>query len=288
MTCSKHMTAMKKTFVIPLLLAAMAYGTPSMAATNAIASCYDSKLAAPTLAPTKELFVIIDQTTLLDDGLKQSVANQLRPFLTAGNGFSVLVFSAFTQGKYTQLLTSGQLDHPMPAEQRNDVSKPRLTKYDQCMAQQSSLAAQAVGGALRLSFEGTSGDIAKSDVLASLKDISSKVKQSPATEKVVLLVSDMLENSSVSSFYASQTVRRIDPERELKLASDSQLFGHFADARVYVIGAGLLTDDGKKNKAAYRDPKTMLALSSFWKSYFEKSKAQLMEFGQPALLNQIK
>lgn len=279
---------MKKLFFIPLLLSAMAFYTSSMAATEAIPSCYDSKLSAPAVPLTKEIFVIIDQTTLLDDQLKQSVANQIRPFLTAGNGFSVLVFSAFTQGKYTQLLTSGQLDHPLPAEQRNDVSKPRLSKFDQCLTRQSALAGQAVGGALRTAFEGTSGEIAKSDVLASLKDISGKVRQSQATEKVVLLASDMLENSSVSSFYASQSVRRIDPEREIKLASDNQLIANFGDARIYVIGAGLLSDDAKKNKAAYRDPKTMQALASFWRTYFEKSKAQLVEFGQPALLNQVK
>lgn len=279
---------MKKPFLVTLLLSAMAFCTSSMAATDVIPSCYDSKLSAPAIPLTKEIFVIIDQTTLLDDQLKQSVANQIRPFLTAGNGFSLVVFSAFTQGKYTQLLTSGQLDHPLPVAQRNDVSKPRLSKFDQCMARQSALAGQAVGGALRTAFEGTSGEIAKSDVLASLKDISGKVRQSKANEKVVLLVSDMLENSSVSSFYASQSVRRIDPERELKLATDSQLIGNFGDARVYVIGAGLLSDDAKKNKAAYRDPKTMQALASFWKSYFDKSKAQLIEFGQPALLNQVK
>jgi len=279
---------MKKPFLVTLLLSAMAFCTSSMAATDVIPSCYDSKLSAPAIPLTKEIFVIIDQTTLLDDQLKQSVANQIRPFLTAGNGFSLVVFSAFTQGKYTQLLTSGQLDHPLPVAQRNDVSKPRLSKFDQCMARQSALAGQAVGGALRTAFEGTSGEIAKSDVLASLKDISGKVRQSKANEKVVLLVSDMLENSSVSSFYASQSVRRIDPERELKLATDSQLIGNFGDARVYVIGAGLLSDDAKKNKAAYRDPKTMQALASFWKSYFDKSKAQLVEFGQPALLNQVK
>lgn len=279
---------MRKPLFITLLLSALAFGTFSIAATDAIPSCYDSKLAAPTVPLAKEIFVIIDQTTPLDDQLKQSIANQVRPFLTAGNGFSLLVFSAFTQGKYTQLLTSGQLDHPLPAAQRNDVSKPRLSKFDQCMGLQSAQAAQAVGGALRTAFGGTSGEIAKSDVLASLKDISGKVRQSQASEKVVLLVSDMLENSSVSSFYASQSVRRIDSEREIKLATDNQLIGNFGDARIYVLGAGLLSDDAKKSKAAYRDPKTMQALASFWKSYFDKSKAQLMEFGQPALLNQIK
>jgi hypothetical protein len=279
---------MKKPCFIILLMSSLALSTNSIAATDAIASCYDSKLSAPAIAQTKEIFVLIDQTTLLNEDLKQSVANQVRPFLTAGNGFSVLVFSAFTQGKYTQLLTSGQLDHPMPAEQRNDVSKPRLAKFDHCLSQQSAKAMQAVGAALRTSFEGTSGDIAKSDVLASLKDISSKVKQSHAREKVVLLVSDMLENSSVTSFYANQGVRKIDPDHELKLVQGNQLIGNFGGARLYVLGAGLLGIDDKKNKAQYRDPKTMSALASFWKRYFDQSKALLLEFGQPALLNQIK
>jgi hypothetical protein len=198
------------------------------------------------------------------------------------------VFSAFTQGKYTQLLTAGQLDHQLPTEKRNDISKPVLNKFDLCMSRQPAVAAQVVGGAMRMAFEGSSADIAKSDILASLKDISGKVRQSPATEKVVLLVSDMLENSSVSSFYANNAVRKIDPTHEMQLASVNQFVGDFGGARLYVMGAGLLNNIDKKSKAQYRDPKTMQALGAFWRSYFEKSRAQLLEFGEPALLNQIR
>lgn len=271
------------------LIALFSVASVASFANGSIPSCYDSKLPEPTIAPAVELFVVVDQTTLLDDTLKQSVANQVRPFLAAGNSYSILVFSAYTQGKYTQLLTSGQLNHPLPPAKRNDISKPLLSKFDQCMSRQAGLAAQSVGNALRSSFDGTSGDIAKSDILASLKDIASKVRQSPANEKVVLLVSDMLENSSLSSFYASQAVRKIDPSHELQLVEGNKLFGDFGGARVYVMGAGLLNNLDRKSKSQqYRDPKTMQALTSFWRSYFEKSQAQLVEFGAPALLNQIK
>lgn len=258
------------------------------AATDVIPTCYGSKVAAPKKPLSKEIFVVIDQTVLLDDQLKQSVANQIRPFLVPGNGFSILVFSAYTQGKYTQLLTSGQLDLPLAVAQRNDISKTLLAKLDQCLNGQPAFATQVVGAALRTAFEGSSGEIAKSDVLASLKDISGKVRQSAATERVVLWVSDMLENSSVSSFYAKQSVRHIDPEKEMQLAIENQLVGDFGGARIYVLGAGLLPDDGKKKTGPYRDPKTMLALTTFWKIYFEKSKADLIEFGHPALLNPIR
>ena len=257
-------------------------------ANGSITSCYDGKLSNTSSRPSIELFVIIDQTTLLDETLKQAVANQIRPFLVAGNSFSVLVFSAYTQGKYTQWLTSGQLDHPLPSAQRGDVSKPLLAKFDQCMARQAGLAAQVVGSALRLAFDGSSGQIAKSDILASLKDISTKVRQSSASEKVVLLVSDMLENSSISNFYANQAVRKIDPAHELQVAENNQMISDFGGARLYVMGAGLLNNSDPKNKNQYRDPKTMQALSVFWRSYFDKSQTKLIEFGEPALLNQIK
>lgn len=253
-----------------------------------VQTCYDSKITAPRTSPGTEIFVVIDQTTLLDGNLKQMVADQIRPFLTPGNSFSVLVFSAYTQGKYTQLLTSGQLDAPLPPGQRNDISKPVLTKFDQCIARQPSIAAQAIGGALRTAFDGTSGDIAKSDIWASLKDISGKVRQSTASQTVVLLVSDMLENSSVTSFYSNQAVRKIAPTKEIQLVINNQLLADFGGSRLYVMGAGLLNNMDSKSKAQYRDPKTMQALFIFWSDYFDKSKAQLLEFGMPALLNQIK
>ena len=259
-------------------------------AIDAIPTCYDNKLVgtAPAVVES-ELFVVIDQTTLLDGGLKQSVADNLKPFLAAGNAFQIITFSAYTQGHYTEVLASGKLDAPMEASRRNDVSKTALAKFDQCMARQPQLAAQVAGGALRAAFDGTSGEIAKSDVLASLKSIAELSRKSRARNRIVLLVSDMLENSSVSSFYADRghSVRKIDPAKEMQLAEQNQLLGDFGGARVYVIGAGLLSEDGKKSKS-YRDPKTMQALAGFWKTYLEKSGAQLVEFGQPALLSPIR
>nr|WP_198983160.1 hypothetical protein [Herbaspirillum sp. ASV7] len=273
-----------------LLIASLAGADAWAGAIDAIPTCHDNKLVgAPTATLETELFVAIDQTTLLDGSLKQSVADNLKPFLTPGNGFQVITFSAYTQGHYTEVLASGRLDATLDPARRNDISKTALAKFDQCMTRQPQLAAQVAGTALRSAFEGTSGEIAKSDVLASIKAIAELSRKSKARNKVVLLVSDMLENSSVSSFYADHghSVRKIDPAREMQLVEQNQLLGDFGGARVYVIGAGLLSEDAKKSKS-YRDPKTMQALAGFWKTYLEKSGAQLVEFGQPALLSPIR
>lgn len=272
------------------VLLSLPFACSAFAATqNALPSCYAyAKLNAPARAAATELFVIIDQTTPLDATLQQDVANNIKPFLQAGNAFSVIQFSAFTQSHYTDVLVSAQLAYPLDDALRNDTGKAQLVKFDQCMDIQAPNAAKLAGGALRKAFSGTTSGVSKSDVLASLKDISARVKQSTAQQKVVLVVSDMLENSSVSSFYAQQAVRKIEPEKELKLVQDNQLFGDFAGARVYVLGAGLLAEDAKQAKGVYRDPKTMAALQQFWRGYFQKSNAQLVEFGQPALLNPVR
>jgi len=263
-------------------------GTALAGNTDAVQSCRD-KMLPPFPPSARELMVAIDQTTPLSPALQQSVANNIKPFLAAGNNFSVVVFSAYTQGHYTDMLASGKLDAALPAEVRNDISKPLLAKLDLCQQRQPQQAAQAAGQALRAAFQGTSSAIARSDIFASLKSISSVIKQSPAPDKIVLIVSDMLENSSVANFYADQgrSVRNVVAAKELRAVEDNHLLADFGGARVYVIGAGLLADDAAHSKS-YRDPKTMQALQAFWTEYFSKSNAKLMEFGQPALLNPVR
>jgi hypothetical protein len=199
-----------------------------------------------------------------------------------------MTFSAFSQGRYAQVVSAGTIEPGIAAGARDDISKPLLAKFDACEKRQPQIAMQMIGDALRGAFGGASAELAKSDVMASLKSMSTRVKKSPVKQKVVLIASDMLENSSVTSFYSDKgaSVRKIDPARELKLAADNDLFGDFGGAQIYVIGAGLLGEDAKKVKK-YRDPKTMHALTDFWNGYFQKSNGSVVEIGQPALLNAI-
>lgn len=252
-----------------------------------LSSCYPLlKLEVPEHSET-ELFVVIDQTTPFDDTLRQSVADNLRLFLKPGQAFSILQFSAFTQGRYAQVLVSARLDADLPSGKRNEIPKPQLARFDACMKTQPTLAANLAGAALRKTFGDASTDIAKSDVMASLRDLSGRVRQSGAHRKIVLVASDMLENSSVSGFYFDGAVRQINPDNEMKQAEANNLLGDFGGARAYVIGAGSLAETGK-NARSYRDPKTLNALAAFWKAWFGKSNANLVEFGMPALLNPVK
>jgi hypothetical protein len=280
---------MNKTAVIKNLIIAtcMASMTAHAGANNEIPSCYAAnKLAAPA-APSQELFVLVDQTTSFDNNLQGSIRENVGRLIKPGTAYVIANFSSFSQGRYAEVISAGTLEPLIDKKARDDISVKLLRTFDSCMQKQNQYGLKLAANSLNKALNGTSSDLAKSDVLASLKELAGRVKKSESKEKIVLLASDMLENSSVTSFYAKQAVRQINPEKELKLVEDNKMFGDFGGAKIYVIGAGLLAEDAKKPKGVYRSPQTMQALSTFWKTWFQKSNAEVVEFGQPALLNPI-
>lgn len=255
---------------------------------NVLPDCYAyAKIQHAQQQPsTTALFVVIDQTTPFSAELQQSVAEQIGPWLQPGNSVTLFAFSAYTQGYFTRRLVHAELSPPLEAALRDETGKALLGKFDQCLAFQAKSVRTVITDALRSAFGQGGPDIAKSDVLASLRDISKQVHAAHAQRKLVLLASDMLENSSISSFYHRQAVRRIEPAQELARVTQQNLVPDFGGADVYILGAGLVADD-QRAKGVYRDPQTMRMLESFWRQYFEQGHARLVEFGAPALLGRI-
>ena len=206
--------------------------------------------------------------------------------VTPGNAYVVSSFSSFGQGRYLEVLSAGTIETNIPEKYRGDIGVRILSGLDNCLKSQSEFARKTAAGALNNALNGASGDLAKSDVMAALRELSGRVRQSPAKEKILFVVSDMLENSSISSFYSNRKIRNLDISAEIKKATTSHQIGDFAGARVFVLGAGLVQDPTGKGKdsGVYRDPKTISNLKSFWEEYFAQSKATLIEFGAPALL----
>mgnify|MGYP006959932625 CR=1 FL=1 len=102
-----------------------------------------------------------------------------------------------------------------------------------------------------------------------------------AKEKVILISSDMLEHSTISSFYASGTVKNLNPDKEFNKYLNSDLSTDFHESRIFIVG------DGVTNKKRYNDPKKMKNLQRFWKKYFQHNHADLVEFGQPIPLSRV-
>ncbi len=259
---------------------------------NDIPSCYAAnKITLPAPPIERELFILVDQTTPLDAGLQASARENVGRLVKPGTAYVVASFSSFGQGRYLEILSAGTLEVPIAENKRDDISVKLLRSFDACMQGQFAYGQQAASAALNKALAGSSPDFARSDVMASLKELSSRVRLTTARDKLVFVISDMLENSSVSSFYAKRNVRALDPVKEIKIADSAQQIGDFANARIFVLGAGLVQENaGGRNKdsGVYRDPKTLALLRQFWEQYFIRSNAQLVDFGAPALLSPVR
>lgn len=270
----------------------LAVALPAQAGlTNDVPSCYAAnRIDAPTIAYDQLIYVLIDQTVLLDPTLQRSVLDNVQSMMTPGTKFVIAEFSAFSQGHYLNVLHTGVVERPIPASEEGNVVMSRLRDFRTCMQQQLVYGQKlALATTAQVLKSGTS-NLDQSDIMMALKTVAPAVAQDKAAHKLVFVVTDGLENSSVTSFYARNAVRHIDPAAELKKAHDNSLFGDFGSARVYVLGAGVMqaaADGSVAQRNGYRDPKTLMDLKQFWDGYFSRSNAQLVEFGEPALLKPL-
>lgn len=272
---------MKKYSFCLAIIAALS-GNAYADSSNQLPSCYAAnKMEMSAPAPQHEVFIMLDETTPLDDNLKSALYSITQSLLKPGVRFSVLSFSAFAQGRYLNHNTGGVLESPLPEKVRPSIGVKVLKNFDACMAGQARYGLDLAFKAEKGVVQNATADLKNSDVIASLNEVARQIKSSTVPKKTLLVVSDMLENSTITSFYAKNAVRRVDPEKELAIVMREKMLGDFGGADIFVMGAGIVSE---AKASVYRDPKTMSALKSFWSEYFSKSNGHLVEFGMPVLL----
>jgi len=265
-----------------LILIVLTLSTLLMAR-NDVPSCYEAlKLTNPNPTVEKELFILVDQTTPLDKKMMIYTYKNMMKFIKNGYAVTIASFSANANGKYTDVAYAGKLEALLPDGSKHDIAKKILRKYQGCMNGQYKYAKKKATKALVGVLKGANKNLPHSDILKSLDDISKHIiAPSKANSKAVLLVSDMIEHSSITSFYSKGNLKKVNADKEMKKVKSSGSMANFAGADVFVIGAGIV---GKKG---YRDAKTLKMLSTFWEKYFAATHANLKAFGTPMLLEDI-
>jgi len=250
-----------------------------------VPSCYQAAHIQPAdgVGYSRLFYVLIDQTVAWNRDIESSVMDNLNHNLVPGTKFVIATFSAFSQGRYLDVVHTGIIEAPMPAAQAGDTPIEAAKLLNACLAEQLPFAVKMADDAAVGALEGSSGSLDNSDILSALAQVSPAIADDPAAAKVLLLASDGLENSAVGSFYDHGAIRNIDPARELARAREAGLVGDFAGARVYVIG-GALPPPGQ---TPYEGPILLRHLAAFWAGWFEASGARLVEFGEPALLRPV-
>jgi hypothetical protein len=268
---------MKRFFLTLLTLSSL------LLARNDVPSCYKAlHIENPDPVPEKELFILIDQTTPLDKKMMIYTYKNMMKFIKNGYAVTIASFSSNANGKYTDVPYSGKLEALLPDSAKHDIAKKKLRKYQGCMNGQYKYAKKKATKALVATLKGANKKLPHSDILKSLDDIAEHlIKPSKAKEKVVLLVSDMMEHSSITTFYSKGSLKRINTKKEMAKLQKSGFTADFDGAKVYVIGAGMV------GKNSYRDSKTLKALTDFWEAYFRASNARLQAIGTPMLLENV-
>lgn len=280
---------MKPAIRLALLCAALSCAAPSQARQNSVPSCYAAnQMEQAVPAPQRALFLLIDETTVFNPALQAAAWNAVAPLVVPGTTLTVVRFSAFSQARYTTTSFSGALEEGVAASARHAISVKKLKLFDECLKGQQAFVVKKVQAAMAQAFGNASSDLVKSDVIAAMSDVAVSVHAGKAAQKIVFVMSDMLENSAIGSFYEAKGVRRVDPAAEMAKVSKAGMIGDFDNARIWVMGAGIVAADKAGGKGVYRDPVRLKALQNFWSDYFKQSKGSLVEFGTPELKQPIR
>lgn len=245
-----------------------------------LAGHYDQQVSPPK----RSLTVVIDQTLPLPQALRQSVSDKVLRFLEPGDKLNIISFSALFEENYTDLTFTGSLDPALPREAQSSIGKRTLKKFDICNIKQTNFVKKIVPAKLAAAFKGGTSDLPNTELVGSLHEIgSSVITNDNSEEKILLIVSDMLENSSTVSFYRGGMKKALPVEKYVSTFKEKSLIPDLAGVKVYVMGAGTLPEGGK-----YRSQEYMLSLKQFWTRWASDAGASMEGWGQPSLMQDLR
>ncbi|WP_417820976.1 hypothetical protein [Terasakiella sp.] len=278
------MTLRNAVFFLGLLCLTFA-STVAQAAQTEIKSCYELIGIGDTPPPVqkRELVIAVDQTVEFDKSIQEHAFKKIQHFLRPGDSVKLVSFSAYVQGNFTNVVLKGLLDTRLSDDERYDIPKKVLKKIDHCYALQDRAVREGIGKALLTTFANSSSKIPNTELLDNLNLISKSLYSEDITgERYLLIISDMMEHSTLTSFYKSGSLRKLSPETELAKIKKAGLEMNFKQANVYVIGAGY-SKSGK-----YQSGEGMRNFQSFWTDFFFQGNGSMKAFGTPLLIGEIK
>ena len=255
----------------------------SASAANVIPNCYDLVGIVEASPPVERgLLVVVDNTIELDDALQMESFEKIVRFMGEGDRVVIVSFSAYVEGQYTRIMADARLDRMLSTETAFTVPKSKLKELRLCLAGQKRSLPRVVGSALKAIYAESSNDLPNTELVATLAKTSREILPTlEARETFLLIVSDMMEHSDVTSFYKSGDIRTIDPEAEMRKVEESGVEPVYPGTLAFVIGAGY------SGTRKYRSAKVLRAVEDFWRLYVERAGGRLETFGTPSMFGDI-
>jgi hypothetical protein len=251
-------------------------------------SCFAMIHAADQAGPPADgLSVIIDETVGFDANMINRVNHLVQEWLAPGRSIDIYQFSASLKDRYLEKVLSGRVDPAASDDFLDDLKRSDREKFESCAQYQQLAARAAVRNTMLSILANSDKTITNSDIIVSLARISHDVAASAPPHRIVLVVSDMLENSGITSFYSHNKVRAIDPAAELAKVAKAQMFGDFGGAKVSIFGLGYFAADPGASGEVYLDPQHTQAIVNFWSGYIRQSNGTVGEIGTPLMIETL-
>lgn len=257
---------------------------------------------------SRAVVMLLDETTTLPVSPKNlrtaSIAAMQGSLVQPGTYIAALRFSAFGAGRNLSVMLKGRLDEALKSspdpdrpKNRTDAIKKRELQLARCVRMQRAFYYKSIEQVMLAAYDSVSPDLKQSEVLGALVAAAKLLQQREEEDKVLFVVSDMLEHSSFTSFYQKGEMRSIDPNAELRKVESAELLPNLQGVRVFILGAWSLPDDAEQRRAtsaqiakakkSYRDPKIIATHEKFWNEYFARAGAKVVEIGKPEILGEI-
>jgi len=264
-----------------ILLCALLISAPAVALERQ-QSCYDElSLEQPEDNLDKALYILVDQTMPLSATMRTNLNKLLEQHPRSGELVRVARFAPNIKGQYTDLLYEGVRDsHPSEAYlyHLRDEDNRALLK---CLKENEKQLKQQFNSALLHGMGIINTSLPKTEILHALKRLSETVLiNDDIDDKTVLIISDGMENSEVTSFYHRKRIKKINADSEMRKVVKHHLLADWRGAKVYMFGLGNMSDQRRHVK-----PSQLAPLQQFWQNYFSAGGAIIRELGTPAILS---
>lgn len=224
----------------------------------------------------REVFVIIDKTTAFPESMQKNALVNILALANPETTIDIFTFSEHNKDGYLEFIGGYYFDSELAEKDKGDLSSLMIKAYAKCLDAadsrvRTSLTTDFYSAIRSHTFE---QNLTRSDILYSLQDVAaSAVDASKAQQKIVFILSDMLENSPYLSFYMFSQLASMGIGEALDVVRRNGLFADFGGTDVFVIGAGL-----SPYRQMVRDVRDKDTLKTFWGEYFKYSNANLRRF----------
>lgn len=227
-----------------------------------------------------EVYLLIDESTYFDEKAKEDVYKKITPFVKPNTRVNVFSFSEYSRTKNNKNLGSFYIYSDITDDEEDDITRSKVKELVTCLETSKVYAASEIKKAIDSGTRKKNESLKKSEILKNLKVYTkNNLRFSKAKRKVMIIMSDMIENSDYTSFYSAGKLKKIDISKELEVVNRHRLLSAFNEAEVYVYGMGLVEINSDKSDS--RNAFIMDNLINFWDEYIVESNGKPFGLDSP-------